>query len=423
MDVTIYPSKLSGVIRAPESKSQAHRLLIAAAMAGGCFVETGNMSDDIKATKRCLAALQEADPVQDAGAAQPAGGVSGLPVLECGESGSTLRFMLPLSVTYGCGAEFYGEGRLPERPLSPLDEQMAEHGVVIERAQAETAQVCVAPDSSANEGVRGRKIMTVSGRMRGGDFELPGNVSSQFLTGLLMALPLAQEDSRITITSPMESKAYVQMTLDVLKYFGIVILREEDTYYIKGNQRYAAPAPEIKVEGDWSNGAFWLVANEILKTRGGSVRVEGLDPASAQGDRKIARILEPTRGPVIVDASQVPDLVPIACVFGALREGTTVIENGARLRIKESDRIRTTCEMLSSLGADIHELEDGILVHGKKELDGGEVDGAGDHRIVMAAAVAALGCRGPVTVHGAEAAAKSYPGFFEDMKKLGGRIE
>lgn len=387
----------------PESKSQAHRLLIASAMAGDSFVEINNRSDDIEATIRCLDALKS-------GAAEGAD----LPVLDCGESGSTLRFMLPLAATYGCGAEFFGRGRLPERPLSPLDEQMAEHGVVIERAQGEAG-----------------KILTVRGRMKGGEFTLPGNVSSQFLTGLLMALPLAEESSRIKMTGQVESKGYVTMTLDVLKYFGISVLREDDTYYIKGNQKYTSPAPRINVEGDWSNGAFWLVAARVqvehwkVSDAGSHVpdmKVTGLSKDSVQADRKIMRLIRSSRGPMIVDASQVPDLVPIACVLGALRERTTVVENGARLRIKESDRLRTTYEMLRSLGADIHEIEDGLLIHGTGSLRGGTVDGAGDHRIVMAAAIAAIGCKEPVTILGAEAVAKSYPGFFDDYRALGGEF-
>ena len=387
----------------PESKSQAHRLLIASAMAGDSFVEINNRSDDIEATIRCLDALKS-------GAAEGAD----LPVLDCGESGSTLRFMLPLAATYGCGAEFFGRGRLPERPLSPLDEQMAEHGVVIERAQGEAG-----------------KILTVRGRMKGGEFTLPGNVSSQFLTGLLMALPLAEESSRIRMTGQVESKGYVTMTLDVLKYFGISVLREDDTYYIKGNQKYTPPAPRINVEGDWSNGAFWLVASRVqvehwkfsdAGSHAPDMKVTGLNKDSVQADRKIMRLIRSSRGPMIVDASQVPDLVPIACVLGALRERTTVVENGARLRIKESDRLRTTYEMLRSLGADIHEIEDGLLIHGTGSLRGGTVDGAGDHRIVMAAAIAAIGCKEPVTILGAEAVAKSYPGFFDDYRALGGEF-
>lgn len=408
MDVTIYPSKLSGAVRAPGSKSQAHRLLIAAAMAGDCFVEVDDMSEDIAATMRCLDELKRGGGNADTGAA------SRLPELDCGESGSTLRFLLPLSVTYGEGASFFGRGRLPERPLGPLTEQMAEHGVVITGAE----------EAGSDAEGRGTRILTARGRMSGGSFGLPGNVSSQFLTGLLMALPLAEEDSRITITGALESAGYVAMTLDVLKYFGIAVLRNEGTYYIKGKQRYRAPAERITIEGDWSNGAFWLVAGEIMKSRAaGRITVTGLDPDSKQGDRQIERILEPTRGPLIVDASQVPDLIPVVCVLGALREGTTVIENGARLRIKESDRIKTTCAMLSALGADINELEDGILIHGKRELEGGVADGAGDHRIVMAAAIAAAGCKGPVTIRGAEAAAKSYPRFFDDYRMLGGTLQ
>ena len=370
--------------------------MTASFLAGDSTVEIKNMSDDIRATLSCLDALGK-------------GGDT--PYLYCGESGSTLRFMLPLSVTYGRGAVFFGKGKLPQRPLAPLDEEMRKNGASVTRCGADDY-----PDAAISGGT---PIVKTAGKLHGGTFTLPGNVSSQYLTALLMALPIAEENSRIELSSPLESAGYVAMTLDVLKYFGITVLRENDTYHIKGGQRYVSPKRELTVEGDWSNGAFWLAADRIC---GGGIDVEGLDPGSAQGDKAMMKILEPTDGPLIVDASAVPDLVPAVCAMGALRKGTTVIANGARLRIKESDRIKTTCAMLGALGADVNEMENGILIHGKEKLAGGIVDGANDHRIVMAAAVAACGCEGPVTIKGAEAAAKSYPGFFDDYRALGGEI-
>ena len=416
MDIRIYPAKLRGTVQAPESKSQAHRLLIAAFLAnragGNCSVKINNMSEDIKATMRCLDAL---------------GSGADLPELFCGESGSTLRFMLPLSAICGEGAVFFGGGKLPKRPLAPLDEQMRLHGVRVEPAAG-----YIPSGEAASEETSGQvPIVKTEGRLRGGVFELPGNVSSQYLTALLMALPLAEEDSRITLTSPLESAGYVEMTLDVLRSFEITVLREGDTYYIKGGQRYIPPARELTVEGDWSNAAFWLVADRITAAGGAEetgaagscVIVEGLDTDSTQGDKAILDIIEPMIGPLIIDASQVPDLVPIACVYGTVMNRNTMISHGERLRLKESDRIETTCSMLDALGTDSNEVLDIVLIHGQERLTGGEVDGAGDHRIVMAAAIAACACEGPVTIRGAEAVEKSYPGFFDDYRKLGGKVE
>ncbi|MBQ9180350.1 MAG: 3-phosphoshikimate 1-carboxyvinyltransferase [Firmicutes bacterium] len=408
MDITIKPGLLKGEIPAPESKSHAHRLMIAAALAGAdgrsFGVSIGEKSEDLQATERCLEALL----------GEGASGAIDLPRLYCGESGSTLRFLLPLSVCYGRGAVFYGGGKLPERPLAPLDAEMIRHGVRFERDQQDPHEIC---RTSLEEGLT---------EMKGGEFRLPGNVSSQYVTGLLLALPLIKEDSKIILTSKLQSRAYVDITLKVLEDFGIdvKVAGEKDmpVYEIKGGQKYILPG-EVNPEGDWSNAAFWLVAGAL----GSDISVTGLRSDSPQGDKNITELIELFKSEAnstrIIDVSEVPDLVPILCVLASLTPGDTEITGGERLRIKESDRIKTTVDMLSALGAEIEERAAGMFIRGKDSLEGGTVDGAGDHRIVMAAAIAATRCDDEVTIIGAEAVNKSYPSFFEKYEQLGGSRE
>lgn len=451
MDVTIFPRKLSGSIAAIDSKSHAHRLLTALAMALFCdtdskvhTLDTGNifsgiareiitdMSEDLSATIACLTALLTQKS----------------PELYCGESGSTLRFLLPLALAVqSCSrhtsvhfATFYGKGKLPERPLEPLDSELISHGAAIERPVFKGQR-----DKCTDQQLILRAFLPEGHELSGGDYKMPGHISSQYITGLMMALPLIREDSRIIVTSELQSRAYIDITLAVLRDFGIKIDEKEKTagrpvYYIKCGQKYVFPQKElqtglsqntrssivIKPEGDWSNAAFWLSANAL----GSDIRISGLNDASPQGDKAISDILENfshrrnsnTIHPLIIDAGNIPDLVPIISVVAALMPGQTQITNAGRLRIKESDRLKTTCAMLSSLGADISETVDGLIINGKKQLAGGAVDGAGDHRIVMAAAIAATRCSGPVTICGAQAAAKSYPAFFKHYEKLGGKL-
>ncbi len=427
MDITIKPGLLKGEISAPESKSHAHRLMIAAALAGAAGrsfgVSIGEKSEDLQATERCLGALVSDGIVAEeaTSAAKNLLDTARMPRLYCGESGSTLRFLLPLSVCYRRGAVFYGEGKLPERPLAPLDEEMARHGVVFERNQQGLPEIC---RTGLEEGLT---------EMKGGDFRLPGNVSSQYVTGLLMALPLIKEDSKIILTSKLQSRAYVDITLKVLADFGIdvKVAGEKDmpVYEIKGGQKYILPGEQtgpdgtLSPEGDWSNAAFWLVAGAL----GSDISVTGLRSDSPQGDKNITELIELFKSEAnstrIIDVSEVPDLVPILCVLASLTPGDTEITGGERLRIKESDRIKTTVAMLSALGADIKERSAGMFIRGKDSLEGGTVDGAGDHRIVMAAAIAATRCDDEVTIIGAEAVNKSYPSFFEKYEQLGGRRE
>lgn len=448
MDIIITPKKLNGTIRAVDSKSHAHRLLIAAAMAiagadiscAGSFSDLADdmisdPSEDLTATAACMKTLlscSRSSCPED------------LPQFRCGESGSTLRFLLPLSVAAGRGGVFYGGGKLPERPLAPLDEELIRHGAAIER---------ISPDDPAGQKPICRISLPQGSSLRGGEYELPGHISSQYITGLLMALPLIPEDSVIRVTTPLQSRAYIDITLSVLKEFGIkvdITDGECPVYRISGRQQYSFPSgpsangedlpagsPDafalnaVTPEGDWSNGAFWLAADAL----GSDITVTNLRPDSPQGDKAIAQIVDRFCGlpdteccgqsdnEITIDASEIPDLVPIISVLASLCPAHTRIVNAGRLRIKESDRLKTTCAMLQGLGADIRETEDGLDITGKETLAGGTISGAGDHRIVMAAAIAATCCRGPVMIEGAQAAAKSYPKFFEHYEMLGGSFE
>lgn len=384
----ITPSPIGGLVEAISSKSMAHRLMICAALAKEPTQVTYHTTNrDMEATKACLDSMK-----------------TGEKPLRCGESGSTLRFLLPVAAALGLDTEFYMEGRLPERPLAPLDEQLTAHGIRL---------------------TKNGRTLSVSGKLQAGDYTLPGDVSSQYISGLLFALPLLNAPSTLTVTGKVESAPYIAMTLDALKTFGIDIKTEGNIYYIPS--RAYVGGGEKKVEGDWSNAAFWLCAGAISK----EVTVTGLNPDSLQGDKKILELLkafgaactEDTVSPaplhgIDIDASAIPDLVPILCVAAAKAEGTTRIYNAGRLRLKESDRIESVCRMLTELGADITATEDGMIVHGGKPLMGGTVDSCGDHRIAMAAAVASSICRGEVTILGAEAVNKSYPRFWEDLETL-----
>lgn len=409
MKIKIIPKTLVGTVEAISSKSHAHRLLIAAALSDrpDASVQINTVSADIEATENCLAKLSQETPVFD-----------------CQESGSTLRFLLPVAMVLKNRATFLGSGRLPQRPVSPLKEQMEAHGCRFFKSQHENQE----------------EIFTVEGSMTGGTFTLPGNVSSQYITGLLFALPLLPENSRIVLTTSLESAGYVNLTLQVLKDFGIQIETEEDngyyTFLIPGNQKYQATG-QLKAEGDWSNSAFWIIGG-ILPSFS-AVTCRGLDLHSLQGDKAIARLAQQFGGQVLIredqimtmsgvltaqeiDASAIPDLVPILAVAASVSAGTTTIYNAGRLRIKESDRLAAVTDCLTRLGADITELPDGLQIRGVAQLKGGAVSGYNDHRIVMAMAIASVCCMEPVIIEGAEAVNKSYPGFFEDFQSLGGEI-
>lgn len=400
MDIRISPSKLAGSVDIPASKSCAHRALICAALADGVSHISGvTFSKDIEATINAMTALGASFEVD--GTDITVHGISESPanaVIDCNESGSTLRFVIPIAAALGVDSVFHGRGRLPERPIDIYKRELSKNGVhfVTETMPYE-----------------------ISGRLTGGRFEVEGNVSSQFITGLLFALPLADGDSEIVLTSHLESRPYVDITLDILKRFGIVITETENGFTVKGRQKYV-PHDE-KVEGDYSQAAFFYVANAI----GSAVNINNLAPDSVQGDKKIEDIIiKSTKNAEIIgfneDCSDIPDLVPILSVLGAYGKQKSVIYNAERLRIKESDRLAACADMLGRLGGNVTVTSDGLIIEPNGRLHGGEVNSFGDHRIVMAAAIAALGATGDVIIRGAEAAEKSYPDFFRDYTLLGG---
>lgn len=415
MNVRLSPGPWAGSVRIPASKSQAHRLLICAALGTHPVrLHLDGGSKDIEATARCLRALG-AEITEERGGylVRPIETVTAGPCeMRCGESGSTLRFLLPVCGALGAEAVFHMEGRLPERPLAPLDAELCAHGMTLRQEKT---------------------LLYAAGKLRSGDFALPGGVSSQFISGLLMALPRLEGESRLHVTGALQSAAYVDMTLDALRLAGVQTSKTEAGFQISGSQRFSLPA-ETEVEGDWSSAAFALCAGAFSEH---GVCVKGLDRASHQGDRAILELLrrfgaeveETEQGVWVrkrdmrgirVDAGQIPDLVPALAAAAARAEGRTVIENAARLRLKESDRLKTTAAMLRALGASVTEKEDGLVIEGGPRLSGGTVSACGDHRIAMAAAVAASICEGPVTVTGAEAVEKSYPRFWEDLKEMKG---
>ena len=395
MDIIIEPKKLKGTVKAIPSKSAAHRLLICAALADRpTTLYIDKTSDDITATAQCLKALGAGISINgDAYHITPIEDPAASPTLDCGESGSTLRFLLPVAAALGNGSHFIGRGRLPQRPLSDLTAAMKEHGISM--------------DSESLP-------MTLNGTLRGGTYRIKANVSSQYITGLLLALPLAEEDSVIELTTETESASYIDITLSALNLFGVEIETMPNGYRIKGGQTYHSPEAII-VEGDWSNGAFFLTAAAI----GNELTVTGLDPASAQGDRKIIDLLSQIGNDASIDIRDTPDLLPILSVAATQAKGTTTFVNAARLRLKESDRLESTADLINALGGKAETTEDTLTVYGTG-LVGGSIDSCNDHRIAMSAAIAATACSETVTIRGAEAVNKSYPAFFEDYNKLGG---
>ena len=402
MIAVVSPSRLCGSVRVPASKSYAHRLLIAAALSDApTRVSINARSRDIDATADCLRALGvRVQPLNDAGVQEQGFSVYPLaermdqPTLFCAESGSTLRFMLPVAAALGTEATFTGEGRLPERPNEPLIEALRSHGVTVDRE--------LLP-------------IRLSGRLTGGDYPIAGNISSQYITGLMLALPLCKEDSHIILTTPLESAGYLDITREVLSLFGVRVEVTPQDFFIPGGQTYNSPQ-ETAAEGDWSGAAFWLAARRM----GHEVEVNGLNPESAQGDRAIVEQL--TRLGQQIDVSGTPDAVPALAVAAAMHPGVTRITGAARLRIKESDRLRAVSDMLRALGGQVEEQNDGLIIRGGAPLHGGRVEGYNDHRIVMAAAIAASMASGPVEITDAQAINKSYPGFFRDFESLGGNV-
>ena len=417
-----------GRVTLPPSKSVAHRAMLCAALSrGSCALSHMAGSQDIDATARAIEALGgqvrlEEDRglclVEGAGLGRAQGGV-----IHCGESGSTLRFLIPIACALGGRWTFTGEGRLPQRPLDVYRELLPAHGVRYQDP--------------------GREFLplTVEGRLEPGVFALPGNVSSQFITGLLLALPLLSGDSEIVLTTPLESEGYVNLTLQAMERFGVTASRTGRGWRVPGGQRYRPQ--DLAVEGDWSQAAFFLTM-AALAPAGAQVELAGLSRDSLQGDKACVELFEgfgldlrwegdlllcinpragePFRGlrGQVIDAAQIPDMVPALSVCAALSQGETAIVNAQRLRLKESDRLAAMEAALTALGGKVLSREDGLVLKGVETLKGGRALGVNDHRVVMALAGAALGSRGPVTVTDAWSVRKSYPGFFDDFKRLGG---
>lgn len=427
MDIKIYPGKLKGTVQAPPSKSLAHRALICAALSDGvCTIHGISGSKDMDATIGCLETLG-AKAVRSGNDTVITGIFAKAPderageskngrVMDCVESGSTLRFLLPVAAALGADVDLTGRGKLPERPMTPLADELKKKGITF------------GPDG------RDHLPFSISGKLGSGTFTIPGNVSSQYISGLMFALPLLEGGSDIVIEGKLESASYIGLTLDMLGTFGIKIEKTDKGYHIEGGQHYRAR--EVTVEGDHSNAAFWLAASSM----GSEIDVKGLDPDSSQGDSRMLSVLkdmgasceigenavvmrQKSMKGLTVDCSDIPDIVPILSVAATSAEGETVFVNAGRLRIKESDRLAAMAECLSKLGASVTEKEDSLYVRFSRLKGGCELDGHNDHRIVMSSAVAGLSCQEPVIIKGAEAVSKSYPDFFDVFRRLGGRAD
>ena len=402
---------IGGRVSAIASKSQAHRLLICAALADHpTQIFCAERSADIDATARCLQALgAQIEYRDDHFNVTPRRDAVPMAEMDCGESGSTLRFLLPVVAALGCGGEFVLHGRLAQRPLSPLWEELEGHGIALSRPQ--------------------ENRLRVEGQLRGGDFTLAGNVSSQFISGLLFALPLLQAASTLRLSSPLESAPYVRLTEAALAKFGLNLCQRENAWHINGNQTLRSPQT-LTVEGDWSNSAFWLCAGVLSK----GITVTNLSADSAQGDREILNILRNFGGDITINSNEIsitprplhgidlnvrdiPDLVPPVALVAACAEGVTHITGAARLRIKESDRLESVSAAIRALGGDITVHEDGLTIVGGA-LRGGCVDSHNDHRIAMLAAIASAVCPEGVELLSHESVAKSYPNFWNDFKNL-----
>lgn len=422
-NLKINPSKLNGEVKIPPSKSMAHRAIICAALSDGlCIIENIDYSDDIIATIDAMNSLGASivkykEHIEVVGIFGNYKNAKERRIIDCNESGSTLRFLVPISLLFDGSSKFIGRGNLGKRPLTTYYNIFDAQG--IEYSYEE---------DNLN--------LVVSGKLQPGTFEVEGNVSSQFITGLLFTLPLLKDDSKIIITTEMESKGYIDLTLRAMRDFGIEIINNDyKEFIIKGNQKYNAR--NYRVEGDYSQAAFFLCADAL----GNDVLCKDLDLNSLQGDKEIIDILErmnvvfsandigvkgTTKGGLVstvIDGSQCPDIIPVLTAVAALSNGTTEIINAGRLRIKECDRLTAvTCE-LNKLGANIVEKEDGLIVTGVEKLNGGvEVWSHKDHRIAMTLAIASTKCEEPIVIRDYECIAKSYPSFFEDFKALGGNI-
>ncbi len=417
MDIRIMPSKLHGRLHIPPSKSAAHRAAICAALSHG----TSTLSP-IQPTSDMLATINASNAL---GAKANLNcnrleitGIDHAPKsskIDCGESGSTLRFFVPIAAALGVDASFFGHGRLPNRPINELTRVLEQHGIVVSKKDDE--------------------IVNISGQLQAGIFEIGGNISSQYITGLLLALPLLGDDSEIKLASPLESRGYVDMTIAMLTRFSVHVRETASGFKIAGGQQFQAV--DCEIEGDYSSAAFWLVSAAI----GGKIELAGLDLNSKQGDKHILELVSgigaevkygrdslscshSTMKAFDVDVSQIPDLMPILSVAATFSNGVSRLYNASRLRLKESDRISAVAAGLRELGAGVSESADELSVIGQDWLrGGGVVNSFGDHRIAMSMSIAAAFCREPSVILGADCVDKSYPDFFKDFAALGGMFD
>lgn len=406
MDIRIRPVPLHGAVTPPPSKSQAHRLILCAALAEGrSIIRNLAFSQDIRATLGCVSALGASWTEQESGviAVNGIGGrefTGALPHLDCGESGSTLRFLIPIALAVAGGAEFTGRGRLMQRPQKPYFDLFDQMGIKYEQKD---------------------DTLRVEGRLRAGEYRMAGNVSSQFFTGLLYALPLLEGQSRIVPTTALESEDYIRMTIQAQKMAGLSVEELPGGGYGVQGQRYRPM--DLAVEADWSQAGFWYAAKNL----GSDLTIRGMDEQSLQGDRRIAEFAEllSREGDREIDVSQCPDLVPPLAAMAALRRGDCRITGAARLRIKESDRLAAVTAALNAMGARVEEFQEELLIHGAGSLKGGAIiDCCNDHRIAMMCAVAATRAKGGETVlQGAECVRKSYPDFWQVYRELGGDFD
>lgn len=416
MKAFITPHSLNGTIKAPSSKSHLHRLLICSAFADEVTkILYHGLCDDIKRTVEALEALSAKIEIQNKYILiTPIKKIPKSVNIFCGESGSTLRFLLPLCAVLGINANFNGSGRLPERPINTILELLKKNGVY-----------------SSNDFLP----LTLSGKLNAAEFKIDGSISSQFVTGLLFSLPLLPKDSKIEILPPINSKPYIDLTISVLSEFGIEINFVNNIIHIKGNQKYKSPK-KISADGDFSSAAFFLTGGAIS----GDVTVSGLNLNSKQGDKKIIEILSEmgteieigkdfvrTKKSILkgieINAKHIPDLVPILSIAGAFtKTGITSFINTSRLRTKESDRIKSSTTMLESVGGITAETDDGFIVFPNENISHGEIQGFNDHRIVMSAFILGTAAEENISVSDIFSVNKSYPHFFEDFKAIGGKF-
>lgn len=403
--IKIKPSVLKGTVEIPPSKSLSHRAIICASLCnkGQSILKNIILSEDIEATVEGMKKLGAKITLLNKNAYIKTSEISTTPLINCRESGTTLRFLIPLSLVLTHSCRFFGSKKLFKRPLDVYYKIFDKQHIYYKTNDSYP--------------------LAIKGRLLPGAYKIPGNKSSQFISGLLLSLPLLENDSKITVTGNFESKSYVDMTADVMEKFGVHTEKSgEKTFFIKGKQIYKSTI--YTIEGDYSQAAFFLVANEL----GNKIECLGLNNVSLQPDKKIINIIKKYKYKnkvVTIDASQIPDLVPIIAVLASLKEKrTTVIKNAGRLRLKESDRLKAISTELNKLGAQIRETEDCLIIKGRKSFNGStKVNSWNDHRIAMSLAIAATKCKNEIILENHLAVNKSYPHFWEDYKSLGGKIQ